>query len=69
MFHAGTGLRDGAVINTGGRVLCVVGLGSTVKLAQARAYARVDQIAWQDMHYRRDIGHRAVAREEAKGCH
>lgn len=68
VFHAGTGLRDGAVINTGGRVLCVVGLGSTVKLAQARAYARVDQIAWQDMHCRRDIGHRAVAREDAKLC-
>jgi phosphoribosylamine--glycine ligase len=51
------------VVNTGGRVLCVVGLGASVAEAQARAYARVDQIQWQDMHCRRDIGYRAVARE------
>jgi phosphoribosylamine--glycine ligase len=63
VFHAGTALRDGAVVNTGGRVLCVVGLGDSVAAAQARAYARVDQIRWQDMHCRRDIGYRAVARE------
>lgn len=63
VFHAGTALRDGAVVNTGGRVLCVVGLGNSVAAAQASAYARVDQIQWQDMHCRRDIGYRAVARE------
>jgi len=63
VFHAGTALRDGSVVNTGGRVLCVVGLGNSVAAAQASAYARVDQIQWQDMHCRRDIGYRAVARE------
>ncbi len=64
VFHAGTELRAGEVINSGGRVLCVVGLGETVRSAQAQAYARVDQISWTGMHCRRDIGYRAVARED-----
>ena len=51
------------MVNTGGPVLCVVGLGASAAEAPARAYARVDQIHWQDMHCRRDIGYRAVARE------
>jgi phosphoribosylamine---glycine ligase len=63
VFHAGTAIRDGVVVNTGGRVLCVVGAGNTVREAQTRAYSRVDQISWQGMHCRRDIGYRAVARE------
>ena len=66
VFHAGTALDAGSVVNTGGRVLCVVGLGGSVAEAQARAYARVDQIHWQDMHCRRDIGYRAVAREKSQ---
>ena len=66
VFHAGTALREDSVVNTGGRVLCVVGLGTSVAEAQARAYARVDQIHWQDMHCRRDIGYRAVAREKSR---
>ena len=65
VFHAGTSFKNGAVINTGGRVLCVVGIGDSVRAAQARAYARVDQISWEGMHCRRDIGYRAVAREAA----
>jgi len=65
VFHAGTSLEAGRVVNSGGRVLCVVGLGDTVRAAQSRAYARVAQIAWQDMHCRHDIGYRAVAREDA----
>jgi len=63
LFHAGT-REDGArVITAGGRVLCVVGMGSSVGEAQARAYQRVDAIGWKDMYCRRDIGHRAVRRE------
>jgi len=65
VFHAGTALAGDRVVTSGGRVLCVVGLGDTVRAAQARAYARVDRITWQDMHCRRDIGYRAVAREDA----
>ncbi|MGD9600164.1 MAG: phosphoribosylamine--glycine ligase [Gammaproteobacteria bacterium] len=65
VFHAGTAHAGDRVVTTGGRVLCVVGLGNTVRAAQAAAYARVDRIQWQDMHCRRDIGYRAVAREDA----
>jgi phosphoribosylamine--glycine ligase len=65
VFHAGTKLNDaGEVVTNGGRVLCVVALGDSVADAQAKAYAGVDQIRWKDVYFRRDIGHRAVAREQ-----
>ncbi|MFT4580648.1 MAG: phosphoribosylamine--glycine ligase [Gammaproteobacteria bacterium] len=63
VFHAGTALLDNAVVNTGGRVLCVVGLGDTVAQAQRVAYARVDEISFQSAFCRRDIGYRAIVRE------
>ena len=63
VFHAGTALVGDTVVTSGGRVLCVVGVGANVREAQARAYARIDRIRWQDMHCRRDIGYRAIARE------
>ena len=63
VFHAGTVLKDGEYHTSGGRVLCVVGLGKTVRVAQEKAYARVQQIAFDGMQYRTDIGYRAVARE------
>jgi phosphoribosylamine--glycine ligase len=62
VFHAGTALHDGTLVTSGGRVLCATALGDGVARAQARAYALVDAIRWQDMYYRRDIGYRAVAR-------
>ncbi|MCU0766666.1 MAG: phosphoribosylamine--glycine ligase [Gammaproteobacteria bacterium] len=65
VFHAGTVPRDGAVVTSGGRVLCATALGATVGDAQRRAYALVDRIRWDGMICRRDIGHRAVAREQA----
>ncbi|HKU88186.1 MAG TPA: phosphoribosylamine--glycine ligase [Steroidobacteraceae bacterium] len=65
VFHAGTRAADGRVFTNGGRVLCAVGLGTSVSLAQAQAYALVDEISWQGMQYRRDIGYRAVAREKS----
>ena len=55
------------ILTSGGRVLCAVGLGKNVSEAQARAYALVDQISWQGMQCRRDIGFRAVARESTAG--
>jgi phosphoribosylamine--glycine ligase len=64
VFHAGTVLRDNEVVTNGGRVLCVVGLGSTAANAQARAYERVDLIGWRNRYYRNDIGYRAIAREQ-----
>ncbi|MFT7654801.1 MAG: phosphoribosylamine--glycine ligase [Limisphaerales bacterium] len=63
VFHAGTTLDDdGVVVTNGGRVLCVVGLGSNVSNAQARAYERVDLIGWRGRYFRKDIGYRAIER-------
>ena len=64
VFHAGTASRDGAVVTAGGRVLCAVGLGSTVSAAQTAAYRLVDQSSWEGVQCRRDIGYRAIAREQ-----
>ena len=64
IFHAGTGVDGDDIITSGGRVLCVVGLGSSVESAAAEAYNAVDQISWEDVYFRRDIGHRAIAREK-----
>ncbi len=55
VFHAGTALRDGAVVTNGGRVLSVTGLGPTVAEARARAYAGVEQISFAGVRYRTDI--------------
>ncbi len=63
VFHAGTTRRGDETVTSGGRVLCVTALGETVSQAQARAYQALDQIHWQDAYWRRDIGHRAIARE------
>jgi phosphoribosylamine--glycine ligase len=65
VFHAGTATQDGTVVTAGGRVLCVTALGDSVAEAQARAYALVRQISWDNVYYRSDIGYRAVAREQA----
>jgi phosphoribosylamine--glycine ligase len=67
VFHAGTTLKDGKVVTSGGRVLCVTALGGTVAAAQQHAYAVVRQIRWRGAQYRSDIGYRAIAREQRKG--
>jgi phosphoribosylamine--glycine ligase len=67
VFHGGTRLDDGRVVTSGGRVLCAVGVGDSVRAAQSRAYALVSSIRWPGAQYRRDIGHLAAAREAAKG--
>ncbi|MCA7085243.1 phosphoribosylamine--glycine ligase [Cupriavidus sp. DB3] len=61
-FHAGTTLADGKLLTNGGRVLCVVGLADTVKAAQRAAYAAAQQIHFDGMQYRSDIGYRAIKR-------
>ncbi len=63
VFHAGTRLADGKVLTNGGRVLCAVGLGDSVRGARREAYALVDTIQWPGVQFRRDIGYRAIARE------
>jgi len=67
IFHAGTRLANGRVVTSGGRVLCAVGLGETVAAAQQRAYALARSVCWEGIQYRRDIGWRAVAREQVGG--
>jgi phosphoribosylamine--glycine ligase len=62
VFHAGTRMLDGQVVTNGGRVLCVVGLGSDVAAAQAKAYEGVAGIDWKDRYFRTDIGYRAINR-------
>jgi phosphoribosylamine--glycine ligase len=61
-FHAGTTLKDGTLLTSGGRVLCVVGLADTVKAAQRAAYAAVEQIRFDGAQFRTDIGYRAIKR-------
>ncbi|HEX5420662.1 MAG TPA: phosphoribosylamine--glycine ligase [Gammaproteobacteria bacterium] len=64
VFHAGTRLDNGAVLTDGGRVLCVTGLGNSVGEARKLAYELVGKIRWQGAFSRRDIGYRAVLRED-----
>ena len=62
VFHAGTTTQGGAVVTSGGRVLCVTALGDSVKLAQHRAYELLQPIRFDGAQYRRDIGFRALKR-------
>ena len=63
-FHAGTKCIQDAgaeqLVTSGGRVLCVTALGGTPKLAQLRAYQAVKQVKFDGLHYRSDIGYRAI---------
>jgi phosphoribosylamine---glycine ligase len=60
VFHAGTAMKDGAVVTSGGRVLCATALGADVADAQKRAYNLVACVAFDGMQYRKDIGYRAL---------
>jgi phosphoribosylamine--glycine ligase len=64
VFHAGTARRDGRLVTAGGRVLGVTALGADIPTAVARAYAAVGEIRFEGMHFRRDIGRRALGRPE-----
>ncbi len=65
VFHAGTAEKDGKIVTAGGRVLCATALGDSVGAAQKRAYALADKIHWNGVYFRKDIGHRATARESS----
>ena len=65
LFQAGTRQQGNDVVTAGGRVLCATALGHTVREAQQQAYALAQQISWEGLFYRTDIGYRAIAREEA----
>lgn len=65
IFHAGTAIKDGQLVATGGRVLNVTAIGHNVREAQAGAYSLVEGITWENGFCRRDIGWRAAARENS----
>lgn len=66
VFHAGTALNsDGELITNGGRVLNVVGLGSTFEKARARAYEACEAINFEGKQLRSDIGKRALLGRDA----
>ena len=60
VFHAGTAQKDGKIVTAGGRVLNVVGLGSTLPEAIRNTYAAMGDIQFKNMHFRRDIGQRVL---------
>jgi phosphoribosylamine---glycine ligase len=60
VFHAGTARRGPEIVTAGGRVLTVVGRGATYQDAISRAYTGVANISFDGMHYRRDIGQKAL---------
>jgi phosphoribosylamine--glycine ligase len=61
-FHAATASRDGKLVTVGGRVLGITALGANLEAAIDRAYAAVKKVSFPGMHYRKDIGQRALAR-------
>ena len=63
VFHAGTQLENNQVVTSGGRVLCVTALADSTKLAQQKAYLALDQIRFDGMQFRKDIGHLAISRK------
>jgi phosphoribosylamine--glycine ligase len=66
VFHAGTALKEGQVVTSGGRVLCATALGESVASAQEQAYRLAAEIDWEGCFYRNDIGYRAIARERGE---
>jgi phosphoribosylamine--glycine ligase len=67
VFHGGTRAEGTQIVTAGGRVLCAVGLGDSVRAAQHQAYNLVHAIHWNLVQYRLDIGYRAVEREFFRG--
>jgi phosphoribosylamine--glycine ligase len=61
VFHAGTALKDGQIVTSGGRVLGVTALGKDLKSAQAAAYAAVGKIHFDGAHFRHDIAAKALS--------
>jgi phosphoribosylamine--glycine ligase len=60
VFHAGTSEKDGQILTSGGRVLCVTALADSVKQAQQKAYQTAAAIDFEGLQMRQDIGHRAI---------
>ena len=60
VFHAGTEIKDGKLVTTGGRVLNITGLGNSLTEAREKVYSAIDNISFKGSFYRKDIGHRAL---------
>lgn len=60
IFHAGTIVKDNKLLTNGGRVLNVVGIGNTLRKSLEIAYGRIENISFEGMFYRKDIGKRAL---------
>ena len=60
VFHAGTAMRDGQLVTSGGRILNVTGLGDTLEQARTRVYAACDVVSFDGARFRRDIAAKAV---------
>ncbi len=66
VFHAGTKANEnGEIVTAGGRVLCVTALGNTIGEAQAKALELCQKVTFNGVQYRKDIGYRAIAREQS----
>jgi phosphoribosylamine--glycine ligase len=63
IFHSGTSLKKGRIVTSGGRVLGVTALGKDIQTARKNAYAAVEKIHFDGMHYRKDIADKAIKRE------
>lgn len=61
VYHAGTAIKDGKLVTSGGRVLGVTALGKDLKSALEKSYAAVEKINFEGKHFRKDIGKRALA--------
>ena len=64
VFHAGTKIVNENIVTNGGRVLCVTALGNSTRIARENTYKAIEKISWEGMQYRKDIGYRAIKREE-----
>lgn len=60
VYHAGTAIKDGKLVTSGGRVLGVTALGDTLEDALKKSYDAVDKIKFENAHYRKDIGQKAL---------
>jgi phosphoribosylamine--glycine ligase len=67
VYHAGTALKDGALVTAGGRVLTVTAVANDIGEAQRMSSATAERIAFDGKQFRRDIGWREVARESSRG--
>ncbi|HLF85620.1 MAG TPA: phosphoribosylamine--glycine ligase [Nitrospiria bacterium] len=65
VFHAGTSIANGRLVTSGGRVLCVTAVGKDIADARDRAYLGISKIDFDGIHFRKDIGAKAISKKES----